>query len=314
MGNRIRTFGLLLSMTLLLLGIGYLVGLLTGISTTYTMGFALIFSVGLNFYTYWKSHDLVLKMHDAEIVSESEAPDLHRLVERLAMSAELPKPDVAIVENDKPNAFATGRNPENAVIAVTKGLLQNMTQEEIEGVVSHELAHIQNRDMLVNTMAAIMAGTITYLSLAGRMSFLFGGGRRGGGGILALVGIILLPIAAMMVRMSVSRTREYGADEEGAKISGHPGYLADGLEKIKEITERKKKSEKSQSFRSRSGRTSRSRRKKSNSNENPATSHMYIYNSVSGSSITKLFSTHPPTEERVEKLREMERTSNFMDN
>lgn len=315
MGHRIRTFGLLFAMTLLLLAIGYLIGWATTMSTTTTVGFAFVIAIGLNFYTYWKSHELVLKMHDAEIVEESDYPELHQKVEKLARSAELPKPNVAIADNEKPNAFATGRNPENSVVAVTKGLLENMSSQEIEGIIAHELAHIKNRDMLVNTMAAMIAGTIAYLSIAGRMSVLFGR-SRGKGSIIALVGLLLLPIAATMVKLAVSRTREYGADEEGAKISGNPGYLADGLERIQKITKEKQSSDKTRSTR---GRTRRSPRRRSPSRsqgtkENPATSHMYIYNPFSGSSVTKLFSTHPPTEERIEKLRQMERNpKSYMD-
>ncbi len=299
MGNRIRTFGLLIAMTLLLMAIGYLIGWWLEISTFYTVGIAFVLAIGLNFFTYWKSHELVLKMHDAKIVNENEAPELHGMIERLAVSADLPKPSVAIVKDDKPNAFATGRNPENAVVAVTKGLLDNMSSEEIEGILSHELAHVKNRDMLVNTMAAMLAGTIAYLSLTGRFSLFFGGGRRGRGSILALIGLILLPMAAMMVRLAVSRTREYGADEEGARINGNPRALADGLEKIKEINDRKNSSDKSKITRSR-------RNMRGKSQTNPATSHMYIYNPLSGGSISRLFSTHPPIEERIKRLRKME--------
>lgn len=301
MGTRTRTLSLLLTMTLLLIGIGYLLGWWLGISTIYTVSIAFVLAVGLNFFTYWKSHELVLKLHDAKIVSESEAPELHNTVERLSMAAGLSKPNVAIIDSDKPNAFATGRNQENAVVAVTKGLLDNMNAEEIEGVISHELAHIKNRDMLVNTMTAMLAGTIAYLSIAGRFSLFMGGGRRNGG-ILAILGLILLPLAAMMVRLAVSRTREYGADKEGAEISGKPGALASGLEKMKKISEKKQGSKQKNTLQGK-----RTRRKKSG--ENPATSHMYIYNPFDSGGVSRLFSTHPPIEERIKRLRDMETAS-----
>lgn len=191
MGNRIRTFGLLTFLTLLLIGIGYLLGWWLGISTTFTVTIAFVLAIAFNFTTYWYSHKWVLKMYDAEFVSSEDEPELHQMVERLAENAGLPKPRIAITNDDTPNAFATGRNPSNSVIAVTRGAKRILSKEEIEGILGHEMAHIKNRDMLVNTMAAMMAGAIAYISIAGRFSILFGGGRRKGG-ILAFLALILL--------------------------------------------------------------------------------------------------------------------------
>jgi len=287
-GYRIRTMLLLVVLTLLLLGAGWLVGLWMGIPPFASITGAFILAMLLNFTVYWNSHKWVLKLHNAKIVSKKEEPQLHSMVERLAENAELPRPRIAITDDDRPNAFATGRNPQNAVVAVTKGLIGNMPEDEIEAILGHELAHIKNRDMLVNTMAAMIAGAIAYLGMAGRFSMLFGR-RRGKGGLLAILALILLPIAAAIVRMSISRKREYGADEEGAEISGNPAALANALERIQEITERKSKTQ----------------RRRGSRKGNPATSHMYIYNQLSGGGITKLFSTHPPVKDRVQRLRNM---------
>ncbi|KXA92082.1 hypothetical protein AKJ64_04070, partial [candidate division MSBL1 archaeon SCGC-AAA259E17] len=180
MGNRIRTFGLLLFLTFLLMGIGYLLGWWLGIPVTYTVTGAFFLAMLLNFTTYWYSHKWVLKMHGAKIVDSSEEPELHRMVERLADSAGLPKPKIAITDDDTPNAFATGRSPSNSVVAVTEGARDLLSKEELEGVLAHEMAHIKNRDMLVNTMAAMIAGAIAYISIAGRFSIFFGGGQRRG--------------------------------------------------------------------------------------------------------------------------------------
>ncbi|MBS3815543.1 MAG: M48 family metalloprotease [Hadesarchaea archaeon] len=222
-------------------------------------------------------------------MSEEEEPELHEIVERLANSANLPKPQIAIAENDALNAFATGRDPNHAIIAITGGAKDLLSKKEIEGVLGHEMAHIKNRDMLVNTMAAVIAGAITYIGLAGRFGLFFGGGRRGGGGILALIALMLMPIAAMMIRFSISRTREYGADEEGAEISGKPLALASGLKSIEKSVKGKLK------------------RGEAPQKGNPATSHLFIVNPFRGVSLTELFSTHPSTEKRVERLENLTR-------
>lgn len=287
MGARIKTFGLLVFLTVLLVSVGYLVGAFLNISTTYTLTIAFGLAMILNVMTYWYSHKWVLKMYKARIVNESEEPELHRMVERLAGYANIPKPKIAITKSDTPNAFATGRNPSNSVVAITRGARELLNEEELEGVLSHELAHIKNRDMLINTMAAVIAGAIAYLGFAGRFGLFFGGGRRSGGGIIALIAIILLPIAAMMVRLGISRTREYGADAEGANISGKPLALASGLKTIENYVNKKVKS------------------RRNPEKGNPATSHLFIVNPFRGSGFTKLLSTHPPTKKRVEKLEDM---------
>lgn len=290
MGNRIRTAGLLLLLTGLLMGLGYVLGWVLGIPVIYTVTGGFILAIALNFTSYWYSHKWVLKMYDAKIVSEEEEPELHEIVEGLAARAGLPKPKIAITDDDTPNAFATGRNPSNAVIAVTQGAKEVLSRDELEGVLGHEMAHIENRDMLINTMAAMIAGAIAYIGIAGRFSILFGGGRRQGG-LLALLAIILLPIAAMMVRLAVSRTREYGADEEGAQISGEPRHLAGALRRMDEVMQRKKSS---------------GGQPKATKKGNPSTSHLFIVNPFEGASLTELFSTHPSTEKRIQRLEEME--------
>lgn len=286
MGAHIRTVGLLVLLTVLLVGIGYAVGFFLGIPVMYTLTIAFGLAIVLNVFTYWYSDKWVLKIHKAKIVSEEEEPELHKTVEKLARYSELPKPKIAIAEGDTPNAFATGRNPSHAVIAVTEKAKNLLNREELEGVLSHEMAHIKNRDMLVNTMAAMIAGAIAYIGLAGRFGLFFGGGRRGGG-IIALLAIILLPIAAIMVRLGISRTREYGADREGASISGKPLALASGLKTIENSVKNKMKSGKIPQ------------------KGNPATSHLFIVNPFRGASLTELFSTHPSTEKRIEKLEKI---------
>lgn len=289
MQNVLRTFGLLLILTLLLMGLGYILGWWLGISTVYTMGFGFLLAIGINFASYWYSQSWVLKMYDARVVDKLEEPELHEIVEGLASRADLPKPKIAMTDDDTPNAFATGRNPSNSVIAVTSGAKNLLTREELEGVLGHEMAHIKNRDVLINTMAAMIAGAIAYIGFAGRFSLLFGGGRRNNG-FVALLALILMPIAAMMVRLAVSRTREYGADEEGARISGKPEALSSGLKHIERIAKRKK-----------SKREAPSLVKKGN----PATSHLFIYNPFEDMSFVELFSTHPSTEKRIRRLEQM---------
>lgn len=284
MGFRLRTFGLLSILTVLLVAIGYFLALWMGISVTYTVTGAFALAMGINLFSYWYSHKWVLKMYKAKIVSESEEPELHQTISRLASRADLPKPRVAVTPDDTPNAFATGRNPSHAVVAVTKGARDLLSKRELEGVLGHEMAHIKNRDMLVNTMAAMIAGAIAYIGIFGRFGILFG---RRQGGLLALLALILMPIAAMMVRFAISRTREYGADEEGSHISGEPRALADGLRRIESAVKRKKASKRGQE------------------KENPATSHLFIVNPFRGASLMRLFSTHPPTEERIRRLEEM---------
>ncbi|KXB02772.1 hypothetical protein AKJ43_00620 [candidate division MSBL1 archaeon SCGC-AAA261D19] len=284
MGFMLRTFGLLSILTVLLVAIGYVLGLWLGVSVTYTVTGAFALAMVINLFSYWYSHKWVLKMYKAKIVDESEDPKLHEIVGRLASRANLPKPQVAVTPDETPNAFATGRNPSHAVIAVTKGARNLLSERELEGVLGHEMAHIKNRDMLVNTMAAMIAGAIAYIGIAGRFGIFFGRRR---GGLLALLALIFMPIAAMMVRMAISRTREFGADEEGANISGEPLALADGLRKIESAVKHKQALQKGQE------------------EGNPATSHLFIVNPFRGADLTRLFSTHPSTEERVQRLEKM---------
>jgi heat shock protein HtpX len=288
MGALARTTLLMGFLTALLVVLGYVVGYLTGVPPVYTLTVAFALAMMFNLATYWYADKWVLKLYRARLVSEAEEPELHEMVGRLSANARLPKPKVAIVPMDAPNAFATGRNPENAVIAVTTGAKKLLTGEQLEGVLGHEMAHIKNRDMLVNTVAAMMAGAIAYIGLIGRYSLFLGGGERrdrnGSAALLAILTLIFVPIAATMVRLAVSRTREYGADEDGARISRKPKALADALRAIENAVR---------------GRPARG--------GNPATSHMFIVNPFRGESILELFSTHPSTEKRIRRLEELAR-------
>lgn len=280
MGNQIRTTLLLAVMTALILFIGQLLGGRQG------MMIALVLAAGMNFFSYWYSDKLVLKMYRAQKVTPRDAPDLYRMVERLAQRAQLPMPKVYLIPKDAPNAFATGRNPEHAVVAVTQGLLELMDADEVEGVLAHELAHVNNRDILIGSIAATMAGAIMMLASMARWGAMFGGFRgndeEGGGGlgmIGALVLSIIAPMAAMVVQMAISRSREYLADATGARFAGSPEGLAKALQKLGAYSQRRPM------------------------NANAATAHMFIVNPLSGRSVQSLFSTHPPIEERVRRLR-----------
>jgi len=269
--------------------IGYVVGYFTGIPITYTLTVAFLFAVVLNLVIYWYADKWVLKLYKAKVVSEAEEPELHEMVGRLASNARLPKPKVAVIPTDTPNAFATGRNPSHSVVAVTRGARSLLDRDQLEGVLGHELAHIKNRDMLINTMAAMIAGAIAYVALFGRFGLFFGGGRRNGGAtIIALLAMILVPLAAMFIRLGVSRTREYDADRLGAGISRKPRALAGALRAIQSAVK---------------GRPMQT--------GSPATSHMFIVNPFRGADILELFSTHPSTEKRVVKLEEMAATGRF---
>lgn len=278
--NGLKTMALMVTLTLMLVFVGGLLGGKTG------MTFALVMAFGINFITYWFSDKIVLKMYRAKPVTETEAPELYSIVRRLVQRAELPMPKVCIMEQDQPNAFATGRNPEHGVVAVTTGIMRILSREELEGVIAHELAHIKNRDILVSTVAAAIAGAISYLAQMAQWAMIFGGSRnsednRGGNPIAALVMMIVGPIAAMMVQMAISRSREYGADAGGAHISGNPLYLANALKKLHTASQRIPM------------------------DANPATAHMFIVSPLSGGGLLKLFSTHPPIEERVARLESM---------
>jgi heat shock protein HtpX len=246
---------------------------------------AFIFAMVMNFGSYWFSDKLVLRMYKARPVSESEAPELHAIVKNLALKASLPMPHVYIIPGDTPNAFATGRDEHHAVVAVTEGILRILDRDELEGVISHELTHIKNRDMLIGSIAATLAGTIVMLAHMAQWAAIFGGASRDdeeGGGIIGLILMaVLAPIAAAIIQMAISRSREYLADAGGAKISGKPYDLAGALEKL--------------------SRASRAIPMEAN----PSTAHMFIVNPLTRRSLMNLFSTHPPIEERIARLRSM---------
>lgn len=277
--NTLKTMVLMVTLTLMLVFIGGLIGGRSG------MTFALIMAFGMNFITYWFSDKIVLKMYGAKQVTEAEAPELYSMVRRLSQSAELPMPKVYVMEQEQPNAFATGRNPQHGAVAVTTGIMRILSREELEGVIGHELAHIKHRDILVSTVAATIAGAISYLAQMAQWTMIFGGrssdDNRGGNPIAALVMMIVGPIAAMIVQMAISRSREYGADAGGATIAGNSMYLANALKKLHMASQ------------------------KIPMNANPATAHMFIVNPLSGGGLLRLFSTHPPMEERVARLESM---------
>jgi len=278
MGNQLKTTILLAGMTILIMIVGNLIGGRQG------MMIALVLAGGMNFFSYWYSDKIVLKMYQAREATPQQAPELYEMVQTLARQASLPMPKVYIIPKEAPNAFATGRNPDNAVVAVTQGLMNLMSRQEIMGVLAHELAHVKNRDILIGTIAATMAGAIMMLASMARWSAIFGGMRRddnegGMGAIGMIVMAIVAPMAAMIIQMAVSRSREYLADATGAKISGSPEGLAQALEKLGGYTQRIPM------------------------NANPSTAHMFIVNPLSGKSLQSLFSTHPPLQERIRRLR-----------
>jgi len=277
--NTMRTFMLMAAMTALLVGCGYLVGGQTGLLI------ALGVAVAMNFFSYWNSDKLVLRMYRAKQVDAKSAPGFHGIVEQLARRAELPMPKVYIIESDQPNAFATGRNPENAAVAATSGLLRLLSAQELAGVMAHELAHVKNRDTLTMTVTATIAGAISMLANMAMFTGLFGGNRQSPlGGLGAILVMILGPMAAMLVQMAISRTREYSADKAGAEICGNPLWLASALEKLQrgaDIVENPR------------------------AEDNPATAHLFIVNPLHTKRMDSLFSTHPNTKNRVEALRRM---------
>lgn len=263
--------------------LGYVIGLFLGSPELVSLG-ALVLAGVMNLVSYLYSDKIVLSMSRAKVVSETEYPDLHRMVASLATSAGLPKPRVAIIKSRAPNAFATGRGPKNSVVAVTTGLLEVLNENELEGVLSHEISHIKHRDILVASVAATIAGAISYLALVGRYSVFFGGGsdRNRNAGALALLLSLLAPLAAFLIQMAISRGREYDADREGALLSRKPLSLASALEKIERVA--------------RSGVPL---------NVNPSTSPLWIVNPFRGDALLEMFSTHPSTWKRIERLKAM---------
>ncbi len=278
--NSLKTAVLLGALTGLLVLIGGYVGGQNG------MLIAFLFAMGMNFFSYWFSDRIVLRMYRAQEVTPQQAPELHRLVQDLAMKAGLPMPRVYIIPGDTPNAFATGRNEKHAVVAVTEGILRILSREELEGVIGHELSHIKNRDILIGSIAATIAGAITMLANMAQWAAIFGGARgdddEGGGMIGMLAMAILAPVAAMLIQMAISRSREYLADDGGARVSGKPWALASALEKLQAASQAIPM------------------------NANPSTAHIFTVSPLSGRSFASLFSTHPPIEERIARLRSMQ--------
>src|SRR5436189_4421568 len=276
--NYLRTAILLAGLTALFMGVGYLIGGGSGALI------ALFVAAGMNLASYWNADQLVLSMHGAQEVDARAAPDLVQLVGELANRAGLPMPRVYVMDNPQPNAFATGRNPEHAAVAVTTGLLQMLSREEVAGVIAHELAHVKNRDTLTMTITATIAGAISMLAQFG----LFFGGQRdnnNGPGIIGSIAMMILaPFGAMLVQMAISRTREYAADDLGARICGQPMWLASALSKIANAAHQVPNME---------------------AERNPATAHMFIINPLSGHGVDNLFTTHPSTENRIAALEQL---------
>jgi len=277
----LRTTLLLGALTGLIMAIGHLLGGSQGLVV------AFIFAAVMNFGSYWFSDKIVLSMYGARQVSEAEAPMLYRIVHNLALQAGMPMPKLYIIPTDAANAFATGRNPEHAAVAVTEGILRMMNERELTGVLAHELSHVKNRDILISSIAATLAGVIMMIASMARWAAIFGGysrsdDREGGGGVLGLIAMsILAPIAAMIIQMAISRTREYAADASGARTSGDPLALASALRKLGLASERIPL------------------------DASPQTSHLFIVNPLSGRSLMQLFSTHPPLEDRIARLEAM---------
>jgi heat shock protein HtpX len=282
--NRLKTVVLLAALAGLFIVIGYAIGGKTGATI------ALIIAVVMNFTSYWFSDKIVLSMYGAQEISENDDPRLFHMIQQLAMKAGLPMPRVYIIPEEAPNAFATGRNPEHAAVAVTEGIMRLLSYEELAGVIGHELSHVKHRDILIQSIAATIGAAIVYLAQIGQFSMLFGGRRsdededEGGGRgsfITSILMIILAPIAAMLIQMAISRSREYMADDSGADICGHPMWLASALDKLRRGNE---------AIPTQHG--------------DPATAHMFIVQPFFGGGMSNLFSTHPPIEERIERLQE----------
>ncbi|MBP2631342.1 MAG: protease htpX [Firmicutes bacterium] len=282
--NTLKTTLLLALLTGVLVAVGGAVGGKSGATVM------LILSFGMNFFSYWYSDSIVLKMYDARQVSDTQAPDLYNMVKGLAQNANIPMPRVYIIDTDVPNAFATGRNPANGVVAVTTGIMRTLQYEELQGVVAHELAHIKNRDTLISTVVASIAGVISWIGSMAQWAAIFGAGRSdeedNGGMAGMLFTIIIAPLTATLIQMGISRSREFEADEAGGKICRNPLALASALQKIEHYAKHAVMQQ-----------------------ATPATSHMFIINPLSGTSksIMNLFSTHPDTAQRVAKLQEQAR-------
>ena len=280
--NTTKTIVLMVGLTVLLVFLGGAFGGRQG------MIFAFIFALATNMFSYWFSDKIVLRMYGAQEATEAEAPMLWGVTHDLALKMDMPMPKVYVIPSDSPNAFATGRNPKHAAVAATRGILRMLTREELEGVMAHELGHVRNRDILIGTIAAAIAGAISLLANMAQWAMIFGGfgGRRndneGSGGVIGgLLMIILAPIAALLIQMAISRSREYQADATGARICGNPLWLANALRKLEVGSQRVPL------------------------DANPATAHMFIVNPLRGGGLRSLFSTHPPLEDRIARLEGM---------
>ncbi|MCG3157206.1 MAG: Protease HtpX [bacterium] len=278
--NRVKTFMLMAGLTALFVVIGKALGGQTGMFIAF--GLALV----MNFFSYWFSDKIVLKMYRAQEVREVDHPALYSIVRSLATRANLPMPKVYVIPGDQPNAFATGRNPEHSAVAVTEGIMRILDRDELAGVIGHELAHIKHRDILIGTIAATIAGAISMIANMAQWAMIFGAGRsddeEGQNPIAALVSIIVAPIAAMLIQMAISRSREYLADEEGARIAGNPRYLSNALRKLHTAAQQIPMT------------------------ATPATAHMFIVSPFSGGgALLSLFSTHPPMEKRIARLESL---------
>ena len=249
---------------------------------------AFFFALAMNGVSYWFSDKIVLRMYGAKEISTDKAPTLHRIIRDLTLRAQMPMPKLYLIPQEAPNAFATGRDEKHAAVAVTEGILRNLDERELRGVLAHELSHIKNRDILIGTIAATMAGAISMLANMAHWGMIFGGrssdDREGGHPIVALLMIIIAPLAAMLVQMAISRSREFGADASGAMMSGDPLSLANALRKLEQGAQRIPME------------------------ANPATAHMFIVNPLTGGGLMTLFSTHPPMEERIRRLESMAST------
>jgi heat shock protein HtpX len=297
--NSLRTWTLLAALGGLLVAVGGLLGGRSGLVV------ALLFAVALNAFVYWKSDSLALRANGARELRPGEPPQVRAIVADLAQRAGLPMPRVYAVDRPEPNAFATGRDPDHAAVAVTTGILEVMDERELRGVLAHELSHVKNRDTLVGTIAATIGGAISFLAQMAQFQMIFGGGRddeNGGGGIGALVAIILAPIAALIIQLAVSRGREYGADQSGAALTGDPEGLAQALLRLDAAAKRQPGlfGRVAQRMPGRGGPSPAPAPA-----ANPAFAHLYIVNPLSGRAIGGLFSTHPPIEERVARLRSL---------
>ena len=279
MSNIFKTALLLGVLTILLVLIGGAIGGQQGMVVAFVM------ALGMNFFSYWFSDRMVLAMYRAKPIEESQAPALYRIVRTLATRGGIPMPRVYLIPTETPNAFATGRNPQHAAVAVTEGIMRTLDEEELEGVLAHELSHVKNRDVLIATIAATLAGAITYLAQMAQWAMIFGGRRddeeEGGGVLGGILMVFLAPIAAMLIQLAVSSAREYQADATGARLAGRPWGLAKALEKLETAS------------------------KTTPMDASPSTAHLFIVNPLSGRSLLRLFSTHPPIEERIARLRSM---------